>query len=619
MDPRLPLSARPRHRPRAVLASSLALCASLLAAGATPAPAAKSPATFRAELAELPPVALDRFEPQGREQMERQRAVVEELLASGETDQEQVARAFGALGSLYLLYDLLDAAEAALENARALHPDERAWHYYLGVVHFREGRPEEAEESLERALELGPDDPATLIRLGRLALDGGRLDEAERRFDAVLEVDPESAAALAGLGRIAYERGAPERAVERFDRALELQPEATSLHHQLGLAYRALDDLERARTHLELNRHDPVSFPDPMMAGLTSLLGGSSIHIHRGSAAMAKGDLDRALSEYHAAVEADPESPKAHYNLGAVMLEKGDPARARAHLERAVELDPDYRDAHVNLAGMFAEAGEWRRAAEHYGEATRIDPLDYAARVGRAVALAREGRKELAAEELRGLLAEAPESLPEVRARAHLELAALAEEAEDPAAAARHYRATVELDPARLPGHLGLARSLARSGELAAATDAYERAIALDPSDLDARFGRAMALLLGGDPARARAALEEDLESLPEAVPLTHLLARLLATAPDPSVRDGVRAVELARKVFQKAPGMDHAETLAMAHAEAGDFQRAVEWQGRVLERARTQGAPAQVLESLRRRLERYRRGEPERSPWEGP
>jgi hypothetical protein len=136
-----------------------------------------------------------------------------------------------------------------------------------------------------------------------------------------------------------------------------------------------------------------------------------------------------------------------------------------------------------------------------------------------------------------------------------------------------------------------------------------------------------MALILGGRHEDARRALESALSDGAgaggggglggdAALPLAHLLARLLATAPDPEVRDGARALALAGQVFEASPNLDHAETLAMAYAETGNLQEAVAWQRRVLTRAESQGRPAPMLEAIRTRLTRYERGEPERSPW---
>jgi cytochrome c-type biogenesis protein CcmH/NrfG len=75
------------------------------------------------------------------------------------------------------------------------------------------------------------------------------------------------------------------------------------------------------------------------------------------------------------------------------------------------------------------------------------------------------------------------------------------------------------------------------------------------------------------------ATLKETVRSDPDNVEACIDLAWLLATCPDAYIRDGRRAVSLARHALELAH--DHPnlpETLAAAYAEAGNFELAVHW-----------------------------------------
>lgn len=95
-------------------------------------------------------------------------------------------------------------------------------------------------------------------------------------------------------------------------------------------------------------------------------------------------------------------------------------------------------------------------------------------------------------------------------------------------------------------------------------------------------------------------------------------LAWLLATTPDPAVRDGKRALGLARRAVERSPGAAALDALAAALAETGQFQAAVDTQQRAIEALRTAGAgdtaQAGPLDALRSRLQRYRDGRPWRA-----
>jgi hypothetical protein len=90
-----------------------------------------------------------------------------------------------------------------------------------------------------------------------------------------------------------------------------------------------------------------------------------------------------------------------------------------------------------------------------------------------------------------------------------------------------------------------------------------------------------------------------------------------LAAAPDSSARNGPLALQLLQKVFQvqKEVSFEHVETLAMAFAETGQFQRAVQMQQAMIEDV-SRGGRLDLAQMLQENLGRYRRGQACRKPW---
>ena len=113
----------------------------------------------------------------------------------------------------------------------------------------------------------------------------------------------------------------------------------------------------------------------------------------------------------------------------------------------------------------------------------------------------------------------------------------------------------------------------------------------------------------------ARDHLDDARRALPESTVLTHGLARLLATAADGQVRDGYRARALVEALVAQGRTLDLGETMAMALAELGEFERAAAVQGDLLTAARRAGLPP-VVARIERNLARYERRQPCRIPW---
>jgi cytochrome c-type biogenesis protein CcmH/NrfG len=113
-----------------------------------------------------------------------------------------------------------------------------------------------------------------------------------------------------------------------------------------------------------------------------------------------------------------------------------------------------------------------------------------------------------------------------------------------------------------------------------------------------------------GDRAEALQQFREALKLRPDWPQPMSEIAWLLATSPDPSVRNPAEATRLAERAASLTSGREPTvlDTLAAAYAAEGRFEDAVEAAERAV--AAAAGAPGLAAE-LRSRLELYRSGRP--------
>ena len=123
----------------------------------------------------------------------------------------------------------------------------------------------------------------------------------------------------------------------------------------------------------------------------------------------------------------------------------------------------------------------------------------------------------------------------------------------------------------------------------------------------------AAVLLMNGDPLQAvqvyRAAMQID----PSDLQNQRSLAWLLATHPDPAVRNGGQALELSRQIVAATDGQVplYLLTLAASQAECGDFQAAVSTAGISADAFTRSGDPSMAATIRDRILPSFRAGQP--------
>jgi len=159
---------------------------------------------------------------------------------------------------------------------------------------------------------------------------------------------------------------------------------------------------------------------------------------------------------------------------------------------------------------------------------------------------------------------------------------------------------------------MALGDALRRAARFEDALQVYAGVAQRQPGLPPARLGGILCQLQLGQYGAARRNLEGAVRAFPRQRRFFHLLARILAAAPEEALRDGARALELAQMLATFNVDARLAETCAMALAETGAFEQAVVWQQRAVNRAEDEAYKTRLLTVLQDYVDR----KPCRQPW---
>lgn len=446
----------------------------------------------------------------------------------------------------------------------------------LGIAFHAYGYHAEAEACYARAFGLAPRSFRWAYALGLVRQERGDAQAADTAFRAALRLDPGNVPVRVRLAEVAVESGRTAEGEALYREALAGDQDC--VRAQVGLA------------RIALERRRPAEAVDLLQRALAWHPNAVAIHQALGMAYRDLGKRDLAREHLRrvpphkldqaalplvdplaAAVDAARVGARGHDLRATRALNEGRFDLAAIEFRQAVLSDPQRVYARHGLALALFRAGKLPEAAEALRELLQKDPSHAASRLLLARVLAAQGRLPAARQQLEGLLADSPDD-----AQALLQLAAVCLE----------------------------------EGKLEAAFTHYTRVLALAPELSGARAGAGLTQIRLGQRRRALRVLLGDgpMESVdPQAAVLA---ARLLAASPEPDLRDGKRALELARRAWEAEPTLSAAESMAMAEAEGGRFPLAAAWQREAA------GASGTGRPWAARRLARYENGHPVREPW---
>ena len=263
----------------------------------------------------------------------------------------------------------------------------------------------------------------------------------------------------------------------------------------------------------------------------------------------------------------------AQDNLGVILAQKGRMDAAITCFQQALQIEPDFAEAHNNLGNALLQMGKVDDAITHCQRALQISPEDAQARLNLGNALFRKG----------GV-----------------------------GDAITQYRKALQIDPAFAMAHNNLGTVLRQEGRVDEAITEYQKALQIKPNEAEFHNNLGKALQQKGRVGEAISQYREALQIQPEDPGIQNNLAWLLATCSEASLRNGSKAVELARRANALTGGENPAilRTLAAAFAEAGRFPEAMETAQRALRLAGAQSNTG-LAGALQSEMKLYKAGLP--------
>jgi len=333
----------------------------------------------------------------------------------------------------------------------------------------------------------------------------------------------------------------------------------------------------------------------------------AGLYVARARAWQRKGELTNAIRDCTEAIKLSPSWDYPYAIRASAQVKLGEHEKAIADFGEAIHLDPKDPWGHFSRGQCFYEMKQFDKAISDYTEAIRLDPSYEAAYNMRGLAYQDlENYDKAIADhtEAIGLASDEHKYCPLMnRARAW-------SKKKDYLHAVEDYTELTRLLPDSTVGYYGRGRALINRGDPDQAIQDFTKAIELNPKEAWNYSLRGECWSALGKFETALSDYADALRINPDGFRTQMAIARVRASCPEESFRDGKLAVELATKACELSEWKraDCIATLASAFAEVGDFEAAVSQQLKAMSLASKDELP-----DLEARLKLYQSGQPYR------
>jgi tetratricopeptide (TPR) repeat protein len=387
----------------------------------------------------------------------------------------------------------------------------------------------------------------------------------------------------------------PADAIEHVSKRLNTDPKSADLFARRAAAFQGLSNARKAEEDL----NEAVCLRPEV----------ATYWRQRAGARLQGGFPQLALDDLTEAIRLDPRDIYALQVRGSLRCFGSDPDGALADADAMLRINGKLTLPYFIRGTVWLSKGDLRQAKE-------------AANAGLAVNAKEAGMYDLRAAAWLGLgdpgqasadLTEAIRVCP-TRHR-YCSRAAIHVMNKDYRKALADIEEALKLEPTNSDAIAARGQCRADMGDLAEALNDFDRALEINKSEVRARIGRGVVRAKQRRYAEALSEFENVIKAHEDSSEGYLNASWLLATCPEAAVRDGEKALSLARKgcevgKWAEARGFDR---LAAAYAETGDFEQAVYWQEKAMAARRSVGGDAT---GDKRRLEDYQNKKPCRDEW---
>ncbi|NXI59018.1 TTC6 protein, partial [Chloroceryle aenea] len=228
-------------------------------------------------------------------------------------------------------------------------------------------------EDFKEAALLSPGDSQIFQALGICYHRLHEFEEAVRSFDQVLKLDPVSVDAYVGRGNSRMENrheAGCKRAQKDFLRAIHLNPECIKARICLGYNLQALGKLQKA-----WSQFTAAICIDPKC---------SAAYDGRASVCLQMGETFAALQDTNAALKLTTTAPLLT-KRGVIHQLMGYLPCAMKDYQQAISVEPNYALAYFNAANVYFHHRQFSQAYCYYSKVLQLDPRNEAAVTCRAI------------------------------------------------------------------------------------------------------------------------------------------------------------------------------------------------------------------------------------------